>query len=429
MTVRGIVAALVVALPTAVLPVAAPAQVTLAPPPADSTLAEDPFALPPTGWRQTLVLRATARRYDTDAGLDGAFAITEQAGLASYVLRGRRVALRLDLSPLGYRAAAVGGTTTSVRGLTPAQVRIDWRWRDGDTTRLTLRSGSRPAVLDTAASQAIGAAGTNTLDLEAVAFGAQPQLALRHATSFAVDDEVSVGLRFGAETSPAPVGTDLAFWTGTTLRGGVSLQRKIGAYGGARLSADVSRSFADDLGGRNLFPGGGSLQLDARTQGMLDGDEGRWYGSAQAFWVRPFQNPDADQLTRLIPQGQFGGVNLLLSGEFGDWSIGPLVSLVRESSTADARFTVTAPLGGRPLAGTLTKDGSGWSATVGGSVTRAIGAAFDVTVEAAAVRGGVSLLERETLTGPGGRRFVRTNASRATSIGGGWVALEVAVRW
>lgn len=404
------------------------AQVNLPPPPPlDSTRVD--LDMPLVRWRQSLVLRGTARRYDVDERSGTDYGIAERAGFASYAVRGPRLSLRADLVPLQYTATPVGGASIALTGLTPAQLRVDWRWRDGDTTRVYARSGTRPAALDTVQSQALGAAGTSTLDLDAMAFGAQAMVGVRQTLRVAIDDDNAVAVRAAVETSPRPGGSDFAYWTGTTVRGGVAWQRALGPAASARVGADVARSFAGDLGGRNLFPGGGSVVLDARASGLLDGEDGRWFGAVQASWTRPFANPDADNLARLIPQGQFGGITALLSAEVGPVSIGPTLSVLRESSTADARFLVASPLGGRPLSNTVRKVGSGWSTAGGLTATWTVFDALDLTLDGAVTRGGVELRETEQLRGPGGRPIGARETRRENGITGGWLALEVAVRW
>ena len=406
----------------------AAAQVSLPPPPAADTTPLDLDA-PAPRWRQTMLLRGTLRRYAVDERTATDYDIAERAGLVSYSLRGTHLALRADLVPLAYDATPAGGATTALTGLTPAQLRLDWRWREGDTTRVYLRSGTRPAVLDTTQSVALGAAGTSTLDLEAIAFGAQPSAGVRHATRVTLDDENALAFRGAVEVSPQPTGADFAYWTGTTLRGGASWQRSLGEAGTARVGVDVSRSFAGDLGGRNLFPGGGNVLFDARASGMLDGEDGRWFGAVQGSWTRPFANPNADNLARLIPQGQFGGVNAFVTADVGPLSIGPTISLLRESSSADARFLVASPLGGRPLSNTVQKTGSGWSAAVGFTATWALLDQLDLTLDGSLTRGGIDLREVEQLRGPGGRPIGARETVRTNAISGGWLALEAAVRW
>ncbi|MCU0623254.1 MAG: hypothetical protein MUF53_05235 [Gemmatimonadaceae bacterium] len=431
---RAAVTALLVGAASVTAPVVTPlvtplaAQVNLPPPPPADTTPLD-FDLPSARWRQTLVVRGTVRRYDVDERTGTDYGIAERAGLMSYTLRGARLSLRADLLPLRYTATPAGGAATALTGLTPAQVRLDWRWRDGDTTRLYVRSGTQPAVLDTAQSRALGAAGTSTLDLDAMAFGVQAVAGVRQTVRVAVDEDNAFGFRGAVETSPQPTGADFAYWTGTTLRGGVSWQRALGPAASARVGADVARSFAGDLGGRNLFPGGGSVVVDARASGLLDGEDGRWFGAVQATWTRPFANPNADNLARLIPQGQFGGVNALLSADVGPVSIGPTLSVLREASSADARFLVANPLGGRPLSNTVRKVGSGWSAAVGLTATWSVLDALELTLDGAVTRGGVDLRETERLLGPGGRPIGSRETRRENAIAGGWLALDVALRW
>ncbi len=411
-----------------VLAAALPAQVSVPlPPPRDTAAVFDD--VPDTRWRQTLVLRGTWRGYAIDEASGTDYRIREQVGSAMYQLRGDRLSLRLEFAPVRYQATAqtTAPQTTSVAGLTPIIARADWRWRDGDTTRLYVRSGTRPAALDTAQSRAIGAAGTSTLDLEGGALGAQAILGVRHVAQVFTRDRLSIAVRSAVELSPTPGGTDFTYWTGTTLRAGGVVAWGLGSDGRARAGVDVSRAFADDLGGRNLFPGGGSVNLDLRAEGPLDGADGSTYGAVQGFWQIPYDNGNADVLTRLIPQGQFFGGTALLTTHVGRLDIGPTLSVFGERSRADARFSITTT-NGRPLPGEARKTAFGWSAVVGVTATLTLSDAVDLTLDAGLARAGIDLRERTQIARPL-RPPVGTETRRENAIRGGTVTMELAVRW
>lgn len=406
-----------------------PAQVSVPLPPPSDSAAVSLDEVAGSRWRQTLVLRGTLRGYTVDEATGTDYRIREQAGSAMYQLRNDRLNLRVEFTPVRYRATAQTATplATSVAGLTPMLARADWQWREGDTTRVYVRSGTRPAALDTAQSRAIGAAGTSTLDLEGGALGAQAILGVRHVAQVFTRDGLSIAVRSAIELSPTPGGTDFTYWSGTTVRAGGVVAWRLGADGRARAGVDVSRAFADDLGGRNLFPGGGSVNLDLRAEGPLDGADGTTYGAVQGFWQIPYDNGNADVLTRLIPQGQFFGGTALLTAQVGRLDIGPTLSVFGERSRADSRFSITTP-NGRPLPGEARKTAFGWSAVAGVTATLALADAVDLTVDAGIARAGIDLRERTQIARPL-RPPVGTETRRENAIRGGTVTMELAVRW
>jgi hypothetical protein len=190
---------------------------------------------------------------------------------------------------------------------------------------------------------------------------------------------------------------------------------------------DVSRAFADDLNGRNLFPGGGSVNLEGRADGLVDGDEGRTYLAVQGFWQIPYANGNADVLTRLIPQGQFFGASALLTTQLGPLDIGPTVSLLGERSVAESQFSLTTQAG-RPLPGEARKTAFGWSGTLGVTGTLALGNAVDLTIDVGVARAGIDLRERTLLSRPL-RPPVGTETRRENAIRGATIAAELAYRW
>jgi hypothetical protein len=400
------------------------AQVNLPPVAGRDTITSDLLDafLDAPGWRQSLTIRGTVRRYAVNEVARADNDVREEAGFVAYDLRGPKLRLRLDFTPVRYRAIPAAGTGGRVEGLLPANARLEWRWRDGDTTRLYVRTGSRPAALDSAQSLAIGTAGTSTLDLEALAFGAQPVYGVRQTFAMPLDGPWTFGVRGALETSPVPGGTEFTYWTGTTWRAGAALTAQFDNGGLFAVGADVSRSSADSLGGRNLFPGGGATWLEGRGDVPLDGETGRVFLNALAFYSAPFANPNADQVNRLIPQGNFGGVTLGLTVDGGRVFGGPFVSYLRESSEADARR------GGALFRADILSRGTGYASAVGASVAVKVVRGLELSVDGALTRGGTTLLQRYRISRVG-RPPAGTEIRRETDIVGGWLAAELTVRF
>lgn len=416
----------------ALAPALARGQASLPPPP---QVADDSafLAVPaPSPWRQRLAVRLGARRYVVDEAQTTDSRLTETTGGLAYALRGPRLAVRINLQPVRYAARTHGaGADRVIAGFTPAAVRLDWAWRPGDTTRVTWRGAARPAQLDSAQSVALGIAGTSTIDLDAVAFGTQPVASLRHSHVVAVAPAWRLDLHGALDVSPSPAGTAFTYWTGTTGRIGASVTRLVGDDGRLAVAADLSRSDAGDLGGRNLFPGGGTIGIAAQASGSLGDRETRSdavgrYGVLQLFWQRPFANPNADVLTRLIPQGAFAGASGSLSFDLGRVEVGPQASWLVETSSAEGRYTVGT--GVRALQGELAKTGRGTAAMLGLIGTLDLPRGLTLSVDATYTAGAVHLQQRQRIALPG-RPGVGTVTRRDNTIRGGALLIELTARW
>jgi hypothetical protein len=158
----------------------------------------------------------------------------------------------------------------------------------------------------------------------------------------------------------------------------------------------VSRSFADSLGGRNLFQGGGTLVARASV-GRLLGAAGETLVDLSTFYFRPFSVTRADAANRTVPVGDFMGASAIAVVPVGQLFLTVALVGSRESSAVSSissalgrslgtsfavdvpvagRFTVTPEIGfargsvrrelvspGGASLGGITEELSGWWAT------------------------------------------------------------------
>ena len=367
--------------------------------------------LPPLrALRQSFTVRPTLRRYSV-----GEINASEQASYISWVARFRRVTLRVDLTPIAY----AGDTSTTVErpqvgfnGVSPVSARLDVPVRSADTLRIFAQSMSFPGALSAIDAQALRAVGTSTIDLDAGAIGVAARVGVRYALTQTIGERgLSVALRGGVEYDPKPTltGTDAVSWRGTTVRGGVGINRVTSAASlGAML--EMTRSFADSLGGLNLFPGGGAINFDARAIRFF-GQASDGFVSVNGFYSRPLDVERPDQPTRLIPVGDFAGVTVSAAKPVGKLTLLPTLSYFRESSSASA---VVNRLNTR-------LDARGNTATAGLGLSIPVGRFLTVTPEVGGVFGSVG----QQVSSQFPRRVFRQSFS--DPVRGGWVALEVSI--
>ena len=371
-------------------------------------LTGDALPLPAAALTQLFSVRPTYRRYTV-----GGVRASEQSSYASWVGRFRRGALRVDLTPVSYSGdttATAGRPPVAFSGITPVSVRLDLAMRSRDTLRLFAQSMSTPGALTAAQAQAIGAVGTSTIDLDAGALGVAARVGMRYALTQAVgQDRIALSLRTGVEYDPKPSGGDAVSWRGTTVRGLVGVLRAMNATT-VGASVEMTKSFTDSLGGRNLFPGGGQLTVDARLLRYV-GRDADGFVSVSGFYSRPMSIERPDVATRLIPIGDFAGLTAMAAIPAGSLTVLPMVSMVRESSDARATFN------GVPT--TLSATGTTTSASLGLSVP--VGRHITVTPEVGGAAGSV----RQTVSARFPRR--RRNQSFSDPIRGGWVTLEISI--
>jgi hypothetical protein len=367
--------------------------------------------LPPAAaaFRQTFAIRPTYRRYSV-----GNVNASEQSSYATWVARFARATLRLDLTPVAFtgdtNTTAVTRPQVGFSGVSPISGRIDVAIRSADTLRVFAQSASLPGALSPSDAQALGAVGTSTVDLDAGALGIAARTGVRYTLTQPIGGAgVSLTLRGGLEYDPKPSGGEAVSWRGTTVRGAVGLSRTLssGSFG---ASVEMTRSYADSLGGRNLFPGGGNVTVDARALKFF-GDDGTGFLSVNGFYSRPLSIQRPDQPTRIIPVGDFFGATTAVVIPAGRVSVLPVISLLRESSNA------TAIVSGRRTA----LDASGYSTSVSLGLSIPVGSLVTLTPEVGGVFGQVS----QTVSSQFPRRVLRTNFSEG--ISGGWVALELSI--
>ncbi len=370
----------------------------------------DTLGLLPTvpGLRQSYTLRPTLRRYTV-----GTVNATEQASYASWVARFRRAAIRVDLTPVAYS----GDTSTTADrpevafgGVSPISGRLDLALRHADTLRVFAQSMSFPGTLSAIDAQALGTVGTSTIDLDAGAIGVAARIGTRYVLTQPIGARgVAFSVRGGVEYDPKPSGAEAVSWRGTTVRGGVGLSKSTDLVNlGANV--ELTRSFADSLGGKNLFPGGGALTVDARALRFV-GTDGTSFLSVNGFYSKPLSIERPDQPTRLIPIGDFAGANVSAALPLGPLTVLPAISYVRESSNA------TALVNGR--ATTLEASGYATSASLGLSVP--FGSFVTITPEVGGAFGNIG----QTVSAQFPRRIRRRSFS--DSVSGGWVSLELSV--
>lgn len=365
--------------------------------------------VPLRSFRQSFTVRPTIRSYAV-----GNVNASEQTSYAGWVARFRYATLRLDLTPVSYSGDT--NTTSTDRpqvgfsGVSPISARLDVPVRHGDTLRVFAQTMSFPGALPAIDAQALGAVGTSTVDLDAGALGSAARMGLRYTlTQRLGDNGVALTLRGGAEYEPKPATTEAVSWRGTTVRGTIGIARATdnGSFG---TSVEVSQSYADSLGGRNLFPGGGTVSLDLRSMRYI-GADGTGFVALNGYYSKPFRIERPDQPTRIIPVGDYGGITVSAAIPARAVTLLPVLSLQRETSNA------TAIVSGRRT----TLHASGQTAALSFGVAVPIGSMVTLTPEVGGVVGNVG----QTVSAQYPRR-VRSQ-SFSDAIRGGWVSLEFSV--
>lgn len=223
--------------------------------------------------------------------------------------------------------------------------------------------------------------------------------------------------RGGIEVEPRPDGTLPVYWRGTTLRGGLALTSSTGG-GSMTASLEATRSSGDSLGGRNLFPGGGSVTLQVVTDLSVPNpfdplDDERWPVRALTFYSRPFGNDRSDQPNLIIPQGNlFGAVGTLLVSA-GDLVFAPTLQLLRETSASESSAGI--------IKNRMT--GSAWTAQTGIDVTIPLGRIFELTPQAGYTFGSVGASFSQSAVLRRGR--VSKSTAFTDAILGSWLSVQL----
>ena len=355
---------------------------------------------------QTVAMEARFRSYTV-----GAVHVTERVTPITLTLQGTRARLRLTTTPLTFDAPA-----DQVRGTTPLGTRLDLRFRSDDSLRLFFDGASTPRALDSLQNAALGSVGTSTLDLDGYALGMPTVLGARASTAIWRGASAQLRLRGGVDVSPSPGGTASVYWRGTTVRGGLALRgtRDEKSYS---VGAELAMSHADSLGGRNLFPGGGTVSLDGSTTLPIGESAARAIFSA--FYVHPIGDTRNDQPNRLIPSGDFYGVTAMASTFVRDVLLFPTVSLMRETSSASTGTGIQKQ----------SMTAAGWALAPTFAASIPLSGHIDLDPEAALVVGNVMARYVQTAVVPvGPRRRGRAVSSVSgfdDRISGWWLALGV----
>ena len=376
---------------------------------ADTLVPESERRAPRPAFRQSVTMRPISRRYRV-----GEIDAAEQGMYTSYVSRFRRATLRVDVTPVSYRgdtSATASRPQVSFGGATPISGRLDLVLRSADTLRVFTQSMSMPGTLNAVDAQALGAVGTSTIDLDAAALGVAARTGMRYSLTQPLGGGgVALSFRGGVEYEPKPTGTSVVSWRGTTIRGGVGLSRSspstiVGS------SVELTQSVTDSLGGRNQYPGGGSLTVDARLLHFA-GAEGRGLVALTGFFARPIAIQRPNVATRRLPIGDFMGATASFAIPTGPWSMLPTFSVLRESSSSSSSSNGTR----------TTRDASGITGSASLGLQVPIGRHLTITPEGGAAFGTLGLT---TST-----RSALQNRRQAFNdpIRGNWFSLEISIR-
>ncbi|MDQ2667013.1 MAG: hypothetical protein M3Z05_13485, partial [Gemmatimonadota bacterium] len=182
---------------------------------------------------------------------------------------------------------------------------------------------------------------------------------------------------------------------------------------------DGAWSSGDSLGGRNLFPGGGSVTIqvlsDLSVPSPFDPlEDERWPVRALAFYARPFANDRADQPNLIIPQGNLLGAvgSMLVSA--GDLIVTPTLQFLRETSSSESTSGI--------VRNRIT--GSAWTTQGSVDVTIPLGNTFELTPQAGYAFGSVGASFAQSAVTRRGRA-VGQSTSFSDSIRGSWVSIQL----
>jgi hypothetical protein len=352
-------------------------------------------------------LTGTAHSYDV-----GDSSVSERVANARYELYVSRIHIQLDASTLQFVAPF-----DTIRGRLPVGARVSYTLRAGDTISVFARSSSDPLALSSRQTAALSTAGTSTVDLESAGFGTPSVGGGRIAVAFPVGDIV-LGARAGIENEPMPNGASPVYWQGTTVRGGLALTKSAGD-GSITASLDVTHSSADSLGGRNLFPGGGSITLQVMSDLSVPNpfdplEDEQWPLRVVAFYGRPYGNDRADQPNLLIPQGDLAGALGTLLVTIGDLAFSPSLQFLRETSSSGSTSGIV----------TSRITGSAWTAQSSLDVTIPLGRVFELTPQAGYTFGNVGASFSQAAVLRRGRGVARSTAFN-DDIRGSWLSLQL----
>ncbi|MEI6738748.1 MAG: hypothetical protein WCK74_00410 [Gemmatimonadaceae bacterium] len=294
---------------------------------------------------QQLSLSVLSRRYSVEG-----VPVSEVMAPFEWRYTAPHVAAMLTGAPIRFAV-----DPTVMRSWTPTRLEVDLVPWAGDTLILYGQTGSRPVNLDTLQGEAIGTVSTSVLDVGAMALGVPAHLGARLVVGRPVG-AIYLGATAGVERDARPPATGLAWYQGTTLSGSLTAAIPIGRQRLA-VSAYLSQSQTDSLGGLNQFPGGGTRGLTVSLSGETGTDSTIAY-TIDAYYERPFGNTRNDQVTRALPLGTYSGWSASADLTAGRVTWTPTLSWAREASDA----TVRVRQGPQFVSTTLHSSATSWTA-------------------------------------------------------------------
>ncbi|HWV58900.1 MAG TPA: hypothetical protein VNZ57_15710 [Longimicrobiales bacterium] len=258
--------------------------------------------------------------------------VSETVSELVYSLRRPGWSLRIAGGPLWFKQDSI-----SITGLSAVDARLELAVASRDSLRFALRAPSSPTSLSDPEVNAVSALGTSAVDLASVQFGTPARISAGYTHVRAMGGSMLATLRAGADFEPKPSGSEAVYWRGTTVRGGVNLARERG-LGRVGIGIEASYSFADSLGGNNLFQGGGTVLARADAATVLTG-LGDVLVAGSASYFRPHS---ADRVTPSglrEPAGDFKGVSAVAIIPAGNILITPIVVVSSDASDSTSEVS------------------------------------------------------------------------------------------
>ena len=345
---------------------------------------------------QRVTLRAGTNRYTS-----GSVEVSEWLIPFTYFLRRPGMAFRISGQPTGFTS----GDTLSVDGISMLDARLDLALGARDSLRLGLRMATSPSSLTTSEVTALESIGTSTLDLSSIQFGTPAGVEARFTHLQPLGGSTVLSATVGGEYEPRPSEEEWSYWRGTTVRGAVGISRTVGrARIGSRV--DVTRSFADSLGGQNLFQGGGTIlaRVDAATP---VGETRSILVGASVSYFRSYSASRVGVPGSREPSGDFWGVSAIAVWPVGDVFLTPAAVLSYESSEATTGTTVVT--------------GSGWSVGTSLAANVPLARRFALTPEVGYATGSI---KADFLTTAAG---ITQRTETTGELSGWWLAADLSL--
>jgi hypothetical protein len=177
------------------------------------------------------------------------------------------------------------------------------------------------------------------------------------------------------------------------------------------VRAEVTRSYADSLGGRNLFSGGGTVLIRAYGAKELSGDV---LAGVSSSYFHPFSTLSRTVSSRRLPLGDFAGVGAVVAFPVGGTLVVPSAVFSFEWSEISTDLA--------------RADGLGWAVSPSLYVDVRLPAGLVVTPEAGYTLGTVSLEVLTTLQQSSGPPVLHTTRL-ADGLAGWWLSARLSMSW